>query len=125
MNERPISENDTKRYAEYLRNEEKSTATIEKYIRDVRAFTEFVQDRCISKEIVIEYKKHLIMENYATRSINSMLVAINGFLSFVGCSGCRVKALKIQMQIYCSEDKELTKAEYIRLVNMAKEKGRM
>lgn len=123
MNGRIISEEEIERYAEYLCNQEKSTVTIEKYIRDIRAFTEFVQDRYISKEIVINYKKHLIKGNYATRSINSMLVSINGFLSFIGCSDCRVKTLKIQMQAYCSEEKELTKEEYIRLVNTAKENG--
>ena len=107
----------------YLQREEKSENTIEKYMRDIREFAEFLCGAEIGKELVISYKDKLIREEYAVRSINSMLASLNSFFTFLGWQDCKVKALKLQRQIYCPEEKELTKAEYIRLINTAKKKG--
>lgn len=110
-------------FKKYLREEEKSTNTIEKYLRDVRAFAEYLGGAEVTKEAVIAYKSKLLAESYAVRSINSMLASLNGLFSFLGWTDCRVKSIKLQRQIYCPEEKELTKAEYMRLVNTAKQKG--
>lgn len=110
-------------FKKYLREEEKSANTIEKYLRDVRAFAEYLSGAEITKETVIAYKNKLLAENYAVRSINSMLASLNSLFAFLGWSDCRVKSIKLQRQIYCPEEKELTKAEYMRLVNTAKQKG--
>lgn len=123
MNGRIITVENIKDFHRFLVEEEKSSATIEKYMRDVRAFTSFISDEEITKERVIAYKNMLIDDNYAPRSINSMLASVNSLFSFLGWSDLKVKAIKLQRQIYCSENKELTKAEYKRLVNTAKEKG--
>ena len=101
--------------------EEKSAATTEKYIRDVKAFAEYMQNNEITKESVLAYKKH-IQQNYAVRSVNSMIASINGFFSFLCWYDLKVKALKIQRQMFCSEEKELTKPEYLRLCRAADEK---
>lgn len=108
-------------FKEYLILEERSRATVEKYIRDVRAFSAFVNGAEITKETVIEYKKHL-QEGYAVRSVNSMLASINGLFAFLGWQDLKVKSIKLQQQIYCPEEKELTKAEYTRLCRAAKHK---
>ena len=113
----------TKRFEHYLREEEKSGNTVEKYMRDVHAFMVFLSENEVTKETVIAYKNKLIAENYAVRSINSMLASINSLFSFLGWPECKVKSIKLQRQIYCPEEKELTKAEYMRLVNTAKQKG--
>ena len=105
-------------YKEYLSLEEKSLVTIEKYIRDVKAFAMYAQGNAITKEIVIAYKKYL-QENYAVRSVNSMLASINSLFSFLGWNDLKVKSLKLQQQVFCSEEKELTKAEYTRLCRSA------
>lgn len=110
-------------FKKYLREEEKSANTIEKYLRDVRAFAEYLGGAEVTKEAVIAYKSKLLAESYAVRSINSMLASLNGLFSFLGWTDCRVKSIKLQRQIYCSEERELTKAEYMRLVNTAKQKG--
>lgn len=107
----------------YLKSEEKSENTIEKYIRDVRAFSVYMNSAEITKDTVIAYKNKLLSENYAARSINSMLASLNGLFSFLGWADLKVKSIKLQRQIYCPEEKELTKAEYLRLVNTAKQKG--
>ena len=97
-------------FTEHLVLEERSAATVEKYVRDVRAFAAYASDGEITKETVIAYKKHL-QEIYAVRSVNSMLASINCLFTFLGWHDLKVKTLKLQQQVYCPEEKELTKAE--------------
>ena len=108
-------------FKEHLILEERSEITIEKYIRDVKAFAKYTQNSAITKETVIAYKKHL-QENYAVRSVNSMLASINSLFMFLGWHDLRVKSLKLQQQVFCPEEKELTKAEYARLCRTAERK---
>lgn len=109
-------------FANYLRSDEKSENTIEKYLRDVKAFTVFAEVRELSKGVVMEFKASLV-ENYEVTSANSMIAAVNAFLRFMGWVDCCIKQFKVQKKAFCSEEKELTKAEYIRLVNAAKAEG--
>lgn len=105
-------------FAYYLKTEEKSCATTEKYIRDVRAFLAFLGENELNKEQTLSYKEHL-SKHYAPASVNSMLVALNCFLSFIDRADCKVRQLKIQRQIFAREDKELTEKEYARLLKAA------
>ena len=113
-----ITTKDIAGFREHLILEERSVATIQKYIRDVKAFMAYAQNSAITKETIIAYKKYL-QENYAVRSANSMLASINSFFSLFGWNDLKVKSLKLQQQIYCPEEKELTKAEYTRLCKAA------
>lgn len=108
-------------FKEHLILEERSVATIQKYIRDVKAFMVYAQNSTITKEFVIAYKKYL-QENYEVRSVNSMLASINSFFSFFGWNDLKVKSLKLQQQVFCPVEKELTKAEYTRLCRTAERK---
>ncbi|MEE1262099.1 tyrosine-type recombinase/integrase [Ruminococcus sp.] len=99
--------------------EEKSANTIEKYARDVKVFAAYLNGNVVSKELVIEYKQKLIADGYAVSSINSMLAAVNSLFDYLGWIDCKVKAIKTQRQIYCPENKELSRAEYLRLVETA------
>lgn len=114
-----LTQNDIQNYARYLRQEEKSDATIEKYLRDVGAFWRFTQSEALSKELVIRYKRHLQEQHYALRSINSMLASVNSLLAFLGLSQYRAKSLRQQRQTYLTEDRELSKEEYFRLLSAA------
>lgn len=122
MKENYLTKEIIKRFEQYLKNEEKSENTINKYLRDVRAFIAYLNEAKVTKDAVIGYKNKLITENYAVRSINSMLASLNSLFSFIDRSDCKVKSIRLQRQIYCPEEKELSKAEYIRLVNTAKQK---
>lgn len=104
-------------FYEYLIREEKSTATVEKYLRDAHAFLVFAERQEVTKELVMAYKQSLVEKKYAVRSINSMLASLNSLLGFLGWDDCKVKSLKMQRQIYAAEERELTKAEYMRLLN--------
>lgn len=120
MKERTLSEENRRAFREHLLREEKSAATVEKYLRDVRAFLVFSGQTAITKDLVMAYKQALLEKNYAVRSINSMLASLNSLLDFLGWGDCKVKSLKIQRQTYCAEEKELTKAEYLRLLETSK-----
>lgn len=118
-----LTEEMAKAFEKYLRREEKSENTVKKYLRDVRAFAAYLNGAEVTKETVITFKSKLLGESYSVRSINSMLASLNSLFSFLGWEDCRVKSVKLQRQIYCPEEKELTKAEYMRLVDTAKQKG--
>ena len=121
MKGRIITAKTIAKFKEHLILEERSEITIEKYIRDVKAFTAYTQNTVVTKETVISYKKHL-QETYAVRSVNSMLASINSLFAFLGWHDLRVKSLKLQQQVFCPEEKELTKAEYARLCRTAERK---
>ncbi len=106
-------------YEQHLKQEEKSNATIEKYMRDIRCFLDFLSEKEISKESTLKYK-HFLTSKYAPSSVNSMIIALNGFLCFMGMAHCKVKPVKIQRQLFCQEEKELSQEEYQRLVKAAK-----
>ena len=110
-------------FRNYLLEEERSAATIEKYGRDVLAFLSWLSDREeISKEVVVGYKQAIIGK-YKTTSANRMLVSVNRFLDFIGKKDWQVKLFKIQRNPFRKKDKELTKEEYNRLILAAKAKS--
>ncbi len=110
-------------FRNYLENEEKSLSTIQKYIRDVTAFMLFLSGGEITKESVIEYKQGLIEGGYTVCSVNSMLASLNSLFTYLGRHDLKAKTIKVQRKIFCSEEKELTKAEYERLCRTAQKKN--
>ncbi len=109
------------KFKHYLIEEEKSSATLEKYMRDVTAFFVWLSGCELDKLAVLRYKEHLIL-NYAPASVNSVLSSLNSFFEYNEWHSLKVKMLKIQKQIFASKDKELTKVEYERLLKAAKDK---
>ncbi len=124
MKEMIITQETLIRFKEFLIKEEKEQATVEKYLRDVRAFAEYTGKKGINKDTVLAYKADLTEKNYAARSINSMLVAIHKLLDFLRLGECKVKLMKIQKEVFCPEHKELTREEYIRLCRVAQTSNR-
>ena len=116
-----ITNEHLREFKEYLQNEEKAQATINKYLRDVREFQTWLGEQELCKTAVLAYKSHLC-ERYAPASVNAALSSLNSFFNFMEWYDLRVKNLKIQKQIFASTDKELTKAEYDRLLQAAKQK---
>ncbi len=112
------------RFGQELKEAEKSRATIDKYLRDAARFIGFVgEGKIVTKDIVIAYKEYLA-ENYAVTSANSMLAAVNSFLRVIRCEDCAVKFFKVQSTAFRAKERELTREEYIRLVEAAKKKGK-
>ncbi len=115
MREKMITDKIIEDFKMFLYEEERSNNTIEKYMRDVRFFRKWLKERSVEKSVVIEYKKELC-QRYAVKSVNSMLSSINAFFVFMGWYDLKVKTLKIQRRIFADKSKELTKAEYERLL---------
>lgn len=111
-------------FEHYLRLEERALGTIEKYLRDIRSFAAWLEERPLNKEVVVAWKEHLRSAGYATSTINSMLIAVNQFFRFQHWDELRVKTIRIQRRIFRSRDRELTKEEYIRLLETAHNLGR-
>ena len=120
MGQRKITKQMIAEFEVELRNDEKSELTVEKYLRDVRRFIAFSSGKQIDKSLVLAYKVELEKE-YAVASANSMIASINAFFRFAGWLDLCVKQFKVQRKTFCNEEKELTKAEYIRLCKTAEE----
>lgn len=123
MDVRMITEKIRRDFYRYLVAEEKSKATTEKYLRDIDAFCRFAGQTPVTKDVAVAYKQHLLERGYAIRSVNSMLASVNSLFSFLGWQDCRVKSLRIQREAYRPESRELTKAEYFRLLDAAQSPG--
>ena len=121
MNTRMITAQRIDSFRLYLSENEKAEATLQKYLRDLYCFAEFVGGQILTKSLVLSYKGMLELK-YAVRSANSMLAALNAFLRFAGWQDLCVKQFKVQKEAYCSEERELTRAEYAALVQAAEQK---
>lgn len=112
-------------FEQQLVKEEKSKATVEKYLRDVKSFLDYFSKRnkpIIEKEDVIEYKQSLIDKEYKDSSVNSMIASMNSFFLFINRKDLKLKSIRIQRNLFCSEEKELTKKEYERLCIAARKR---
>lgn len=116
---RKISNQNLEMFKEHLSNEEKSHATICKYMHDILTFANWLSANEFNKSDVLKYKSE-ISEKYAPTSVNSIISSLNSFFVFMQWHELKVKTLKVQKQIFLSGDKELTKIEYERLLFAAK-----
>ena len=110
-------------FARRLAEEERSAGTVEKYLRDAGAFLEWLAGAPVSREAVTGWKAHLVRSGYRPATINSMLAALNTFLRFIGLEDCRVRALRVQRRLFQSEERELSRQEYQRLLDTAHRLG--
>lgn len=106
-------------YRQYLCMEERSQGTIDKYMRDIQSFYRWLLDKPVTKEVVTGWKGYLQETGYAATTVNSMLAALNGLFRFLNWEDCRVRFLKIQRQMFRSATRELTQAEYKKLLAAA------
>lgn len=112
-------EQDLEHYGQYLTECEKSKNTVEKYLRDAKRFLIFLGEQNLDKEIILKYKK-MLMEKYRISSVNSMLIALNGYLKWIGRDDLCVRVCRTQRLIFREEERELTRGEYQRLLAAAK-----
>ena len=113
-------------YKAYLYEQEKSKATIQKYMCDIKKLVDFVDDKEMSKSLAIQYKEYLKdNEGYKTSSVNSFLVAANRFFEFMGWYEFRVKTFKLQKEVFMPQSNELSKGEYKQLVETAFGNGKI
>ena len=124
MGKRIITKEQLAAFRGYLRDEERESGTIEKYLRDICAFAAWLDARPLDKEEAVAWKEHLLASGYASSTINSMLIAVNQFFCFQHWDELRVKTVRIQRRIFRSREKELSKEEYVRLLETADTLGK-
>lgn len=110
-------------FARQLQEDERSPVTIENYLRHIRAFAAWAGGQAVTKDLATQWKEHLISQ-YRPGTVNTMLVSLNRFFAFLGWYDCQVKTLRIQRRLFREDSRELTRAEYERLVSAAQASGR-
>ena len=123
MNERKLSASILAAYDRWLRQEERADATREKYLRSIRALAAWLGGAAVTKDVVTEWKSHLVKRHQAPSTINTALAALNGLFRFLGWEDCHAKFLKVQRRIFRAPERELTRAEYARLLAAAQSSG--
>ena len=123
MNERKLSASILAAYDRWLRQEERADATREKYLRSIRVFAAWLGGAAVTKDVVTEWKSQLVKRHQAPSTVNTALAALNGLLRFLGWEDCRAKFLKVQRRIFRASERELTRAEYARLLAAAQSSG--
>lgn len=118
MSENPALTKQLEDYKMYLKENEKSPLTIEKYVHELTCFLKFLKGDAISKGKVLEYREFLQNRNQAG-TVNGKLSAIHAYLEYAGLSWCKVRFLKIQRKVFLDDDRELSQAEYHRLLETA------
>lgn len=109
------------KYLTHLQEQERSPHTISKYAHDLTALLAYLSGEPLTKTALIGWKAQLVAA-LAPASVNSMLVAVNGYLTYMGWPDLKIKLLKIQKSVFTDESKELTREEYTRLVHAAQQK---
>lgn len=103
-----------------MKQEERTPATLEKYLRDVRAFALWLDGEAVTKEVVTCWKERLLAEHRAPSTVNAALSALNGLFRFLGWEGCRARFVKVQRRLFRDPARELTRADYDQLVTAAR-----
>ena len=124
MKARIITTEQLASFRTYLRDEERSEATVEKYLCEVTQFFAYLGGSEVTKAAVAEWKEHLLSEGYEPSTVNGKLTALDRFFDFQGWPDCKVKHLKLQRKLFRDDSRELTKAEYERLIETAEEMGK-
>lgn len=122
MGKKVISDSMMKDYCSVMHENEMSIGTIKKYYYYLNLFREYVNGRQVSKENVILWKEEL-KERFSPVTANSALAALNGFLRWAGWEDCTVRLIKVKQRVFCSRQRELSREEYKRLVNVARSEG--
>lgn len=127
--ERIIDDDSLEKFREWLRNEDKSPGTIEKYLRDLSGLRRWLDrqgtgQQRIDRETGIRWREYLMEAGYSPVTVNSKIAALNTFLCFAGWNDCRVRFLKIQKRLFREESRELTRKDYEHLISEAYSLGK-
>lgn len=123
LTDRFITKQTMDRFYEYLIEEERSSGTIEKYIRDVRLLQSWLGSGPVTKENAARWKQELLQSGRAPSTVNSMLAAANTYFRFMGWDELKLKSIRLQRRFFRENERELTKAEYQLLMETAKKRG--
>ena len=118
-----VSKSDLAGFADCLKNGDRSPGTIEKYLHDASDFALWLGQRELTRETAVQWREFLLQQNYSPVTINSMLSAVNSLFKFLGRGDCRIRFLRVQRRSFREQSRELTRAEYQKLLDTAAEQG--
>lgn len=124
MSELILTQEQLRAFAYHLRSEERAAGTVEKYLRDTRAFARWLAGCPVSRETVTGWKEELSSRQYAPATINAALAALNSLFRFLGREEFRAKFIRIQRRMFRDPERELTRSDYDRLIAAARTQGR-
>lgn len=124
MESRRLTREELGGYGAHLRKEERSAATVEKYLRDAGAFLAWLNGGAVGKESAAQWRDALLAQGRTPATVNAKLSAVNGLFRFLGWQGCAAKPLKLQRRAFRDASKELSREEYRRLLEAARVRGR-
>lgn len=110
-------------FADYLREQERERATVEKYLRYLHVFAVWLNGGEATKEAAVAWKEELVTRRMSVSTINGALSAVNAFFRFAGWEECRVKSLRVQRRAFRDPERDLSRTEYGRLVSAAQAQG--
>lgn len=114
---------DIQAYTDFLFEQERSSATIQKYSHTLQKFYLWMpEEKMVDKATVIRYKTEL-SQMYAPAGANTKIAALNGFFRFMGWQECIVRPLRVQRRVFTAQERELSREEYLQLVEAAKRKN--
>ena len=116
-----MTQEDIEGFETALRENEKASKTIQKYVCEIRHFMEFLGEESITKAKVLEYREYL-QNIHKSSTVNGKLSALNAYLEYIGLSDCKVKLLRVQRSAFVEEERDLSETEYKRLLTAAKDK---
>ena len=117
-----ITEATINAFASFLAERDYAAATISKYVHDLRLLMDYAPDGIPDRAALVGFRAYLEQRGYSGASVNSMLGAVNLFLAFLD-SDWRLKYVRVQRKTFLPADKELTQAEYERMVRAAENDG--
>jgi integrase-like protein intD len=110
------------RFASHLCQNEKSRATVAKYLHAVGELARFLGGDVLTKSRLLEHRDSL-QQTCRASTVNGRLSAINAYLDFCGLSAHKVRLLKVQPRAFLDEARELSETEYKRLLGAARSRG--
>ncbi len=111
-------------FKRHLQSEERVPATIRKYLRDIRSFVAWLGARPLGKDAAAGWKEYLRASQLCPETVNSKLSALNKFFRFLRRQECCVKYLRIQRRLFRRREREMSRADYTRLLEAAKDMGK-
>ena len=124
MQNRHINLEELEMFRDSLQARERSGATVEKYLRDVRQFGTWLGGAAVTKAAVAAWKAQLLAQGRSPGTVNGKLTALDRFFACLGWEGCGVRHLRVQRRLFRDERRELTREEYARLIETAQALGK-
>lgn len=124
MKGRYIEDRDILRFSAYLQKAEYAPGSREKYLRDLRAFRDWLCGSAVTQERALAWKEALHSQGRTAETVNSKLAALNLFFAFRGWGELKLRYFRVQRRFFRETGRNLSREEYVRLIDAAEREGK-